>query len=78
MTLWLTLLLVWTTGIPAALFLSATLVAVFNQRRTARLPSLAVTRGAATACGRRAHRYGRLARGSGSDLGARVGGRRPI
>ena len=81
MTLWLTLLLVWTTGIPAALFVTAGLVAALNQRRTPRFPSLGTLRGLhgpATACGRRMHAYSRRASGEHRARRVRLDSRRPI
>jgi hypothetical protein len=79
MTLWLTLLLVWTTGIPAALFLTASLAATMHDRRAGRLPRLPIPRHvhpAGQACGRRVHGYGRLALTSAQPVRARVGVRR--
>jgi len=62
MTLWLTVLLVWTTGIPAAVFFTATLGAHIQERRLTRLGGLLASRGMAHApahaCHRRVHRYG--------------------
>jgi hypothetical protein len=59
MTLWLTLLLVWTTGIPVAVFAAATLTAHLHERRLSRLPGL---RGfalrPAQPCHRRVHTNG--------------------
>jgi hypothetical protein len=75
MTLWLTLLLVWTTGIPAALFITASVAAALNERRAARLPSLRL-RTPSPRCGRRVHGCGRLAVVSSHPLRVRVGGRR--
>ena len=59
MTLWLTLLLVWTAGIPVAVFVGATLCAQLHERRLARLPGLFISRGMRPvhACNRRVHRY---------------------
>ena len=79
MTLWLTLLLVWTTGIPAALFISASLVATLHERRLNRLPGIPVPRQMHTparACGRRVHASGRLAIGGSHPMRVRVGARR--
>jgi hypothetical protein len=41
MTIWLTLLLVWTTGIPIALFVAASLTARLYERRLARRAAIA-------------------------------------
>jgi hypothetical protein len=58
MTLWLTLLLVWTTGIPAAVFAAATLGAHLHERRLAKLPGLrGFTPRPVNACDRRIHSY---------------------
>lgn len=81
MTLWLTLLLVWTTGIPAALFVAAGLAAALTQRRATRFPSLGISRGLhgpATACGRRMHAYGRRASSGHRARRVRLDSRRPI
>jgi hypothetical protein len=81
MTIWLTLLLVWTTGIPAALFVTASLAAALSQRRATRFPSLGLTRGLhdpATGCGRRMHAYGRRASGGHRVRRVRLDIRRPI
>jgi len=60
MTLWLTLLLVWITGIPAAVFAAATLGAHLHERRLSRLPGLFVSGRLrpARACHRRVHNHG--------------------
>ena len=79
MTLWLTLLLVWTTGIPAGLFITASLAALLHERRTSRLPSFTIPhglRGASPGCGRRLHGYGRLAISSAHPMRVRDGARR--
>jgi hypothetical protein len=79
MTLWLTLLLVWTTGIPAALFISASVVATLHERRLRRLPRLVVPqqmRARGRACGRRMHESGRLALVGAHPMRVRVGARR--
>lgn len=59
MTLWLMLLLVWTAGIPVAVFAGATLCAQLHERRLSRLPGLFFSRGmrSAHACHRRVHGY---------------------
>jgi hypothetical protein len=78
MTLWLTLLLVWTTGIPAALFISASVVATLHERRLNRLPGLALPRQIrppAAGCGRRVHASGRPALGGAQPMRLRVGAR---
>jgi hypothetical protein len=62
MTLWLTLLLVWTTGIPAAVLAGATLTAQLHERPHTRLPGLrGLTPRPAHACHRRDHSYSSLA-----------------
>ena len=79
MTLWLTLLLVWTTGIPAALFISASLMAALHERRLNRLPRLAAAgqmRAPAPDCGRRVHTSGRPVLGGPRPMRVRVGARR--
>jgi hypothetical protein len=62
MTLWLTLLLVWTTGIPAAVFAAATLGAHLHERRLTRVAGMFASRGlgagATQLCHRRVHTYG--------------------
>jgi hypothetical protein len=81
MTLWLTLLLVWTTGIPAALFVTAGLAAALNQRRAGRFPSLGTLRGLhgpATACGRRMHADGPRTQAGHRARRVRLDSRRPI
>lgn len=79
MTIWLTLLLVWTTGIPAALFVTATLAARLNERRTARLPAFVIPRNLRTSgCGHRVHGYGRLALSGAHPMRPRVGQRRRV
>ena len=80
MTLWLTLLLVWTTGIPAVLFVTATLAARLGERR-ARLPELVMPRGlraASAVCGRRMHSAGRLSLRCARPVRVHVGGRRRV
>jgi len=80
MTLWLTLLLVWTTGIPAALFAAATLAARLGERR-ARLSELVMPRGLRTAsvvCGRRMHSSGRVSLRCARPVRVHVGDRRRI
>jgi hypothetical protein len=61
MTLWLTLLLVWTTGIPAAVFATATLGAHLHERRLSKVAGLFGSRGLALRqaqpCHRRLHSY---------------------
>ncbi len=60
MTIWLTLLLVWTTGIPIGLFVAAALLAYMHERRYQRFAPVMV-RGRPlravidAACGRRVH-----------------------
>jgi hypothetical protein len=79
MTLWLTLLLVWTTGIPAALFVGATLAATLGERRASRIPPLMMPRGlraATPGCGRRTHAYGRLSVSGPRPVRAHAGSRR--
>ncbi len=79
MTLWLTLLLVWTAGIPAGLFISACLAVRLGQRRAERLPAFTThdnLRAASPAgCGRRVHSY-RMIRSEA--LRPRVGFRRRV
>jgi hypothetical protein len=62
MTLWLTLLLVWTTGIPTAVFVAATLGAHLHERRLSKLGGLFASRRfalrPAQPCHRRGHSYG--------------------
>jgi hypothetical protein len=62
MTVWLTLLLVWTTGIPAAVFAAATLGARLHERRLTRIAGMFTPRGLAPGrgqlCHRRLHSYG--------------------
>jgi hypothetical protein len=55
MTLWLTLLLVWTAGIPVAVFLTATVGARLGERRQARVGHLGPVAG--SLCSRRLHSY---------------------
>ncbi|HET8673727.1 MAG TPA: hypothetical protein VFL87_08840 [Thermoleophilaceae bacterium] len=60
MTIWLTLLLVWTTGIPIGLFAAAALLARMQERRYQRfapvMPRARQLRVAIdVACGRRMH-----------------------
>jgi hypothetical protein len=79
MTLWLTLLLVWTTGIPAALFVAATVAATLGERRATRLSPLMIPRSmraAARGCGRRTHAYGRLAVSGPRPVRVHAGSRR--
>ena len=78
MALWLMLLLVWTTVIPAALFISASVVATLHERRLTRLPRLAVPRqirAPRPACGRRMHTSGLPAVGRVQPMRLRVGAR---
>jgi hypothetical protein len=56
MTLWLTLLLVWTTGIPAAVFAGATVTARLHERRLARVGRLFASRALALRPAQRCHR----------------------
>jgi hypothetical protein len=80
MTLWLTLLLVWTTGIPAALFASATLAARLGERRV-RVSELVMPRDPHTPgaiCGRRTHSSGRLSSRGARPVRMHVGGRRRV
>ncbi|HEX6459524.1 MAG TPA: hypothetical protein VF032_11455 [Thermoleophilaceae bacterium] len=81
MTLWLTLLLVWTAGIPAALFLTAFVAVRLNQRRAHRLPSFAfpesLRASPAPSCGRRIHTYRSVA-GHGGPPRPRVAFRRRV
>jgi hypothetical protein len=62
MTLWLTLLLVWTTGIPAAVFAGATVTARLHERRLAKFGGLFTSRAfalrPADPCHRRVHSHG--------------------
>jgi hypothetical protein len=79
MTLWLTLLLVWTTGIPAALFVTATLAATMGERRAARIPPLMIPRNlraAAPGCGRRTHVFGRPSVSGARPVRVHAGSRR--
>jgi hypothetical protein len=82
MALWLTLLLIWTTGIPAVLFLVALLGTVISERRAARLPALAIRsparRPALTPCSRRLHASGRLWPSRAHQLRTHAGSRRPV
>jgi hypothetical protein len=80
MTLWITVLLVWTTGIPAALFVTATLVATLGERR-ARLSPFVMQRGlrpATALCGRRTHYPGRLSLRYARPVRSHVGDRRRV
>lgn len=81
MTLWLTLLLVWAAGIPAALFLTAFVAVRLNQRRAQRLPSFTIQQSlrvaSAASCGRRVHRY-RSVMSRDDALRPRVGFRRRV
>jgi hypothetical protein len=78
MTLWLTLLLVWTAGIPAALFVAAAFAAALNGRRAARFPSLAIASPVRAACGRRAHGHPRLRCAGSRPVRAHAGARRSV
>lgn len=78
MTLWLTLLLIWTAGIPAALFVAAALAAALNERRAARFPELAMPyllRGR-SACGRRVHSSAQATRVGSRPARLHAGARR--
>jgi hypothetical protein len=61
MTLWLTLLLIWTTGIPLAVLSGAALATRFQERRVARFVRYSVQlpnrRPILAACERRARPY---------------------
>jgi hypothetical protein len=79
MTLWLTLVLVWTTGIPAALFVTATLAATLGERRATRLAPLLIPRSlraATPGCGRRMHAYGRSSVSGPRPVRVHAGNRR--
>jgi len=71
MTLWLTLLLVWTTGIPAAVFVTATLGARLGERRQTRMGHLGPIAGGL--CSGRMHSY----RMGVAEARRRYAGRRP-
>jgi hypothetical protein len=79
MTLWLTLLLVWTAGIPAALFLTACVAVRLKERRARRLPSFTIRESlrvaSAAGCGRRVHGYRSI---RSEALRPRVGFRRRV
>jgi hypothetical protein len=78
MTLWLTLLLIWTAGIPAALFVAAVFAAL-NERRSARLPAFATpVQSSGAACGRRSHKSARLTRPASRPARVHAGARRFI
>ncbi|HEY2603719.1 MAG TPA: hypothetical protein VGI67_19325 [Thermoleophilaceae bacterium] len=82
MTIWLTLLLVWTTGIPAALFMGAAVATGLLEWRIARLASLAAPkrlhRSALATCGHRARPYSRLVAAGARPLRQHAGTRRPV
>ncbi|HKN94243.1 MAG TPA: hypothetical protein VJU60_07925 [Thermoleophilaceae bacterium] len=79
MTLWVTLLLVWTAGIPAVLFLTACLAARLGQRRAERLPAFPMREGLRVAspagCGRRVRSHRTI---RSEALRPRVGFRRRV
>ena len=79
MTLWLTLLLVWTAGIPAALFLSAYLAVRMGQRRAHRLPAFTIRESlrveSPAGCGGRIHNHRTI---RSEALRPRVGFRRRV